>query len=105
MTNRLRQRLNSLNAKMTLTLLAALALAVALFFGGNWLAERGIDRWYMNDEAVAGRNIEHLRSLQQYVTENGVASGDAAALEAWARAEENASVIVYRNGDEPYETG
>ena len=90
---------------MTLTLLAALALAVALFFGGNWLAERGIDRWYMNDEAVAGRNIEHLRSLQQYVTENGVASGDAAALEAWARAEENASVIVYRNRDEPYETG
>ena len=48
---------------MTLTLLAALALAVALFFGGNWLAERGIDRWYMNDEAVAERNIGHLRSL------------------------------------------
>lgn len=83
----------------------AVFAAVLVFFGGNYAAEGAIARWYMNDAAVAERNLEHLRSLQQYVTEYSVVSGDASALESWARAEENASVIVYRNGDEPYETG
>lgn len=83
----------------------AVFAAVLVFFGGNYAAEGAIARWYMNDAAVAGRNLEHLRSLQQYVTEYEVVSNDASALESWARTEENASVIVYRNGDEPYETG
>lgn len=83
----------------------AVFAAVLVFFGGNYAAEGAIARWYMNDAAVAERNLEHLRSLQQYVTEYSVVSGDASALESWARTEENASVIVYRNGDEPYETG
>lgn len=90
---------------MTGMLALAVLAAVLVFFGGNYAAEGAIDRWYMNDAAVAERNLEHLRSLQQYVTEYAVASNDASALESWARTEENASVIVYRNGDEPYETG
>lgn len=83
----------------------AVFVAVLVFFGGDYAAEAAIDHWYMNDAAVADRNLAHLRSLQQYVTEYDVASSDASALEEWARTEENASVIVYRNGDEPYETG
>lgn len=90
---------------MTGMLALAVLVAVLMFFGGNHAAEAAIGHWYMSDTAVAERNVEHLRSLQQYVTENAVVSNDAAALESWARTEENASVIVYRNGDEPYETG
>lgn len=90
---------------MTGILMLAVLVAVLVFFGGAYAAERAIDHWYMNDASVAERNLEHLRSLQQYVTENAVVSNDAPALESWARTEENASVIVYRNGDEPYETG
>lgn len=101
----IKRRLISLNTKMIVMLVFALLVAVLVFFGGNYVSEWAINRWYMNDEAVAERNVAHLRSLQQYVKEYGVASNDAAALEVWARTEENASVIVYRNGDEPYETG
>lgn len=90
---------------MTGMLMLAVLVAVLVFFGGKYAAEGVIDRWYMNDAAVAERNLEHLRSLQQYVTEYDVVSNDASALEAWARTEEKASVIVYRNGVEPYETG
>lgn len=97
--------MTSLNAKMIVTLALAVLAAILVFFGGNYAAERVIGRWYMSDEAVAGRNVAHLRSLQQYVADNCVSSGDASAIEAWARDEENASVIVYQNDGPIYEAG
>lgn len=105
MTKRLPARPRSLTARLIFTLLGAFLAGALVYIGAHGLSDAGVARWYMNGDAVAARNRAHMESLQSYVTENSVASTDSAAIEAWARAEKDSSVIVYRAGDSPYESG
>ena len=75
---------------MIFVLLAALAVGVASYFG--------ID-------ALGTRNLEHARSLQEYVSARGVSSRDTLAIEQWSRGEKKANVIVYQAEGDPYEAG
>lgn len=47
---------------MIFVLLAALAVGVACYFGIDALGTAAIDRWYLSDDAIAARNLEHARS-------------------------------------------
>jgi hypothetical protein len=70
---------------MIFVLLAALAVGVACYFGIDALGTEAIDHWYLSDDAVAARNLEHARSLQEYVSARGVSSRDTLAIEQWSR--------------------
>lgn len=48
---------------MIFVLLAALAVGVACYFGIDALGTEAIDHWYLSDDAIAARNLEHARSL------------------------------------------
>ena len=90
---------------MIFVLLAALAVGVACYFGIDALGTEAIDHWYLSDDAVAARNLEHARSLQEYVSARGVSSRDTLAIEQWSRGEKKANVIVYQAEGDPYEAG
>ena len=90
---------------MIFVLLAALAVGVACYFGIDALGTEVIDHWYLSDDAVAARNLEHERSLQEYVSAHGVSSRDTLAIEQWSRGEKKANVIVYQAEGDPYEAG
>ena len=90
---------------MIFVLLAALAVGVACYFGIDALGTAAIDRWYLSDDAIAARNLEHERSLQEYVSARGVSSRDTLAIEQWSRGEKKANVIVYQAEGDPYEAG
>lgn len=90
---------------MIIVLVAALALGVVCYLVVNSLGVAAVDRWYMAEDVVAARNLEHERSLQQYIWVHGVSSRDTLAMEQWARSEKNASVIVYQASGDPYEAG
>ncbi len=90
---------------MIFVLIAALVVGVMCYFGVDALGVAAIDRWYLSDDAVAARNLEHQRSLQQFVWDGGVSSRDTEAIERWSRNEKSASVIVYQASDGPYEAG
>lgn len=90
---------------MIFVLLAALAVGVACYFGIDALGTEVIDHWYLSDDAVAARNLEHARSLQEYVSARGVSSRDTLAIEQWSRGEKKANVIVYQAEGDPYEAG
>lgn len=90
---------------MIFVLLAALAVGVACYFGIDALGTEVIDHWYLSDDAVAARNLEHARSLQEYVSAHGVSSRDTLAIEQWSRGEKKANVIVYQAEGDPYEAG
>lgn len=89
---------------MIAVLVIAVVAALLVYFGGNALSGWAVDRWYMRDEAVAARNRALFEQLQQYVTENDVASGDISAIETWVNETHDVSVIVYQTG-QPYEAG
>ena len=90
---------------MIFVLLAALAVGVACYFGIDALGTEAIDHWYLSDDAVAARNLEHERRLQEYVSAHGVSSRDTLAIEQWSRGEKKANVIVYQVKGDPYEAG
>ena len=90
---------------MIFVLLAALALGVVCYFGIDALGTEAIDHWYLSDDAVAARNLEHERRLQEYVSAHGVSSRDTLAIEQWSRGEKKANVIVYQVEGDPYEAG
>lgn len=90
---------------MIFVLLAALAVGVACYFGIDALGTAAIDRWYLSDDAIAARNLEHARSLQEYVNARGVSLRDTLAIEQWSRGEKKANVIVYQAEGDPYEAG
>ncbi len=90
---------------MIFVLIAALVVGVMCYFGVDALGVAAIDRWYLSDDAVAARNLEHQRSLQQFVWDGGVSSRDTEAIEQWSRNEKSASVIVYQASGGPYEAG
>lgn len=90
---------------MIVVLIAALAVGVACYFGVDALGTAAIDRWYLSDDAIAARNLEHERSLQEYVSARGVSSRDTLAIEQWSRGEKKANVIVYQAEGDPYEAG
>ena len=90
---------------MIFVLLAALAVGVACYFGIDALGTAAIDRWYLSDDAIAARNLEHERSLQEYVSAHGVSSRDTLAIEQWSLGEKKANVIVYQAEGNPYEAG
>jgi signal transduction histidine kinase len=96
---------SSINARMIVVLIAALAVGVACYFGVDALGTAAIDRWYLSDDAIAARNLEHERSLQEYVSARGVSSRDTLAIEQWSRGEKKANVIVYQAEGDPYEAG
>lgn len=88
-------RLTSLRGKLIGTLLLALALALALFTMTQAIGRYVIQNRYMTPEAVEGRNLKHLISLRDYVSQNAVASGDLAALTRWCRRERGCKILVY----------
>lgn len=90
---------------MIFVLLAALALGVVCYFGIDALGTVAIDHWYLSDDAIAARNLEHERRLQEYVSAHGVSSRDTLAIEQWSRGEKKANVIVYQTEGNPYEAG
>lgn len=100
-----RKRSLSLHAKMLLAIAAGLLCAVAVYLGGSELSEYIIDKAYMKDDAVAGRNRQHVRNFEEFVSVNNLASTDRAAIASWTKEQENVYMVFYKDDAISFEAG
>ncbi len=89
-----------LNARQMMVQLSALCLALIIFLivytAGNDL----LQRHYLSEEAAQARQLAYVRDLSRFVQENDLSSGDAEALESWARGKRYVYLAIYR-GEKP----
>lgn len=85
----------SLNARVLLVLLIALASALPLYFGAQAVGHLMIEKYYMSPEAVSARRVAVYNDLRTYVQKYQLSTRDSAQLGAWGRRQSFASVSVY----------
>lgn len=86
---------------MLATLLIAVITATIIGFGGRWLMNYAVDTWYVTPEAKSHRTEAVAAELEQYVTENAVASDDFDALRQWMGETSDAEILLM-DGDRAY---
>ncbi len=85
----------SLNARVLLVLLLALASALPLYFGVRAVGNYMIEKYYMSSESVSARRVEVYNDLRTYVQKYQLSTRDSAQLAAWGRRQSFASVRIY----------
>ncbi len=86
----------SLNAKMLYVLLLAAAAAVAAYFAVTGLGDLAVKRIYLSPEAESARKAEIYSRFNAYVSENGIAGEDAAAVADWTARNEYITILIYK---------
>ncbi len=86
--------IHSLNARVLLVLLLALASAVPVYFGARALGNFIVEKYYMSPEAVSSRRVEVYNNLRTYVQSNQLSSRDSVQLGAWAMRQPYVSITL-----------
>lgn len=76
--------IHSLNARVLMVLLLALASAVPVYFGVRAVGNYMIEKYYMSPEKVSSRRVAVYNELKTYVQKNQLSSRDSAQLGVWA---------------------
>ena len=85
----------SLNARMLLSQLLAAVCAVAVFFVVSSVGTWAVENIYMSRANVGARQAEIYSELNRFVSQNGVAGTDTAAVSNWARAKGTVNIQVF----------
>ena len=83
---------------MLFATMAALLLAVGVFFAGYGVGNHFIDKVYMSDESVAARKAQIYTDFNLYVRQNGLAGTDSAAIARWTAKRDHVTIIVTGGG-------
>ena len=89
------KRYHSLTFKLMAVVLIAAVCAVVMFLATMLMGGALIDRVYLSEEAVSARLEREIVSFRQYVSENGVASTNVAAIGRWNREHDHVQLTVY----------
>ena len=84
----------SLNAKMLIALLAALLLAVGVYFISYSIGSYFIDNVYMSSESVSARKAQIYTDFNRYVRQNELSGTDSAAIARWTAEHEYVTIVV-----------
>ncbi len=90
---------SSIRLAMLVVLILGAAIAVLLFLSINLGVKEYITISYLSEEKVKERNDEHVKDLQEYVTENALTVNDAALIAKWAKQNKYVYVLIF-NGDQ-----
>ncbi|MCM1149535.1 MAG: HAMP domain-containing histidine kinase [Butyricicoccus sp.] len=85
----------SLNARVMLVLLLALASALPVYFGSRAVGNYMIEKYYMSSDAVSARRVEVYNDLRTYVQKYQLSTRDSSQLGAWGRRQSFAAVSIY----------
>ena len=96
---------SSLKLTMLSTLLFALGVAILLFIGTNFLADRYIDYKYLSAGEREKRVEAYKDDLQKYVTDNGLSCDDTKEISKWAQAHKYLYVLIYQDDKLLFESG
>lgn len=91
--------IHKLGIELALAALAAALAGVILFTGMNTLGYRMLDKILFRKDFIIAKEKECMDSLQEYVIQNKLSSGDAGMLDAWAGRHKNLLITLYR-GDQ-----
>ena len=86
-------------------LLASILCAAATYFFANWAGDTMIERLYMNETALQGRERAVVNELQAYVQENRISSRDTDAVARWSMSKDDIYVMLYKNQRLAFEAG
>lgn len=81
---------------LRLLVLSAAVSAVAFFFL-EWGVERGIDRYISGSGYEEKQDLKYIRSLQNYVDENQIASKDSDELTDWVSWQRIITIHIYKD--------
>ena len=87
----------SLNVRMLLSQLLALAVAALVFFAVSGSGRYAVEHIYMSPESVASRKAAIYSQFSSYVTANLVSGSDTAAIARWTRQHDYVTIIIYQN--------
>ena len=83
----------SLLYSIVVGLVAAILLSVATNFFGNNL----IKKYYLSEERSINRELEYVRDLQSYISENELSSEDTDDIAHWVRNNKYLYVMIYKD--------
>ena len=95
----LRRGIRSLNIRMLVSQVLALAVAVSVFFAVYGSGRYAVEHIYMSAESVASRKAAIYSEFSSYVTANLVAGYDTAAIARWTRQHNYVTILIYQNED------
>ena len=87
----------SLRIKMLVSMVTGAALALVILFLFSLLSDLWMNRSYMSEKSVEGRRLYYLEKLQEYVTENQLASTDTARMTEWMEDNRWVSLTLYKD--------
>ena len=87
----------SLNVRMLLSQLLALAAAALVFFAVSGSGRYAVEHIYMSQESVASRKAAIYSQFSSYVTTNLVSGNDTAAIARWTRQHDYVTILIYQN--------
>ena len=86
----------SLNVRMIISQLFALAVAALVFFAVSGSGRYAVEHIYMSPESVASRKASIYSQFSSYVTANMVAGSDTAAIARWTRQHDYVTIQIYQ---------
>lgn len=86
----------SLNVRMIISQLFALAVAALVFFAVSGSGRYAVEHIYMSPESVAARKASIYSQFSSYVTANLVAGSDTAAIARWTRQHDYVTIQIYQ---------
>lgn len=86
-------------------LLFALGVGIAMFLLISLVSNHCIDKRYLAKDKVEKRVEEYRGELQDYITDNGIASSDVEKIARWAKKNKYLFIAVYDGDTLVYETG
>lgn len=87
----------SLRIKMLVSMVTGIALALVILFLFSLLSDLWMNRSYMSEKSVEGRRLYYFEKLQEYVTENQLASTDTARMTEWVEDNRWVSLTLYKD--------
>ncbi len=95
--NRHSFRFSRLGIQILLYFLLAAAVGAGLYFTLSHFSDSFIIEHFDNEQALQGQTAREIASFQDYVTANGLSTGDAAKINAWIYGEKYALMHIYKD--------
>ena len=77
--------------------LISVALGIATFFAGTFLAAEYIENVYVAEENKKEREDGYLRDLQRFIDINGISSDETGKISEWARDNQYVYLLIYKD--------
>ena len=95
-------RINKLGVELALAAILSALAGSLLFMGLNSLGYGVLDKMLLREDVILAREKDCIDSLQRYVTEHNLSTGDSKMLDAWSDRQNNLLITLYKDGERLY---